>query len=243
MNPDKVVVHVVDRQRRQMILDLLAKGIRQSGETAVVHPDSEVLALDIAGADFLRVRASLDCLRFTADACRGAVAALAIGVDLPVHLDEHGVVDVVAECCINRLQVRLVAVAGQLHAIGKAWRKVFHKGACRARITLADHEAGNQLCIGVDGYPRPDVATVALFEFLGRHLLLLTAHEAPKLIDLNQFAGKVHQRLVHVLGTGRAKLYQKLRNRIFGNAGHAYCRTDRASLNQGANHLNLLSFI
>ena len=43
MNPTRVVVHVEQRQGVYVVVQLLAKGVRQSGEPAVLHPDVEVL--------------------------------------------------------------------------------------------------------------------------------------------------------------------------------------------------------
>ncbi len=53
MNPAEIVVHVVDRNRVLVILDLLRKCVSQAGETA--HPQShrEVLALANAGGNML----------------------------------------------------------------------------------------------------------------------------------------------------------------------------------------------
>jgi hypothetical protein len=96
------------------------------------------------------------------------------------------------------------------------------------------------LCVGVDGDPRPDVSARGLLPLLRRRLLFLTSDEAPDFVHLNQLARKLHERLTHVVRTGRAKFHQELGNRIPGNPGHAYRRTDRIALNQCANHLNLL---
>jgi hypothetical protein len=76
MNPDKAVMHVVDRQRRGVIIDLLGESVRQPGESPVVHPDREVLALYVGRADVLRIRSSLDYFRFAANALRRAIAFL-----------------------------------------------------------------------------------------------------------------------------------------------------------------------
>jgi hypothetical protein len=60
VNPAEVVVHVVKGDRGNVILDLLGERIGQAGEAAHLHPHREILALDVAGADVLRVRASSD---------------------------------------------------------------------------------------------------------------------------------------------------------------------------------------
>ena len=49
MYPDETVVHVVDRQRCDVIFDLLGECIGKSGEAADLHLHREILALHVAG--------------------------------------------------------------------------------------------------------------------------------------------------------------------------------------------------
>jgi hypothetical protein len=51
MNPAEIVVHAVERNRGDMILDLLGESVRQPSKPAHVHSHREVLALDVAGGD------------------------------------------------------------------------------------------------------------------------------------------------------------------------------------------------
>jgi 16S rRNA U516 pseudouridylate synthase RsuA-like enzyme len=46
VQPDKVVVHRVQRHRAGMVLDLFAESVCQPSEAAHVHPHREVLALN-----------------------------------------------------------------------------------------------------------------------------------------------------------------------------------------------------
>ena len=62
-------------------LDLLAEAVGQAGEPAHVHPHGEVLPLDVAGADVLRVRVAGDRLGDGAEADGRAVPPLALGSD------------------------------------------------------------------------------------------------------------------------------------------------------------------
>src|SRR5436190_17719510 len=56
MNAAKIVMHVVQRDRGDVILDFLREGIRQTSEAAHLHTHGEILALYVAGADVLRIR-------------------------------------------------------------------------------------------------------------------------------------------------------------------------------------------
>ena len=126
MNPAEVVVHAVKGNRRNMALDFLRERIGEPSETAHRHAHGEVLAFDIAGADVLLVWAASDNLGFAADARRGAVALLPFGI-IPVHLNQHGVVDIGAEPIRNGGKVYLVAVRRKLDAVCQAARKVLNK--------------------------------------------------------------------------------------------------------------------
>jgi hypothetical protein len=55
MNPDEIVMHEVDRQRCDVILDFFRVSIGQTRVAAHLHTHREILALDKAGADVLRV--------------------------------------------------------------------------------------------------------------------------------------------------------------------------------------------
>ena len=53
MNTPKVVVHVKQRNHRDVIVQLLAEGIRQASKPAHIHPHVEILPFHIAGRDVL----------------------------------------------------------------------------------------------------------------------------------------------------------------------------------------------
>jgi hypothetical protein len=105
----------------------------------------------------VRVRITLDALGFAAHADCRAVAPPAFGVDFTINLDEHGVVDIVAERCLDCGQIRFQPIGRQLHAVSETARKIFHEIARRLRVSLAKHEARRQLRIRVDCNPRPDI--------------------------------------------------------------------------------------
>lgn len=55
MNTAEIVVHVVQGDSSNMIFDLLRERVGEPSEAAHLHSHGEVLALDIAGADVLRI--------------------------------------------------------------------------------------------------------------------------------------------------------------------------------------------
>ena len=51
MNPDKVVVHVVDRERRDVVLQFLRERISQSRHASNLHSHGKILPFNKARAD------------------------------------------------------------------------------------------------------------------------------------------------------------------------------------------------
>jgi hypothetical protein len=81
-------------------------------------------------------------------------------------------------------------VSGQLDAIGEAASEIVHEVVGRTRIAVADVPARNQLCLGVDRRPRPDIAPT-LLALVGGHVLLFAAYERPNLVALDALAGQI----------------------------------------------------
>ena len=47
MNPDEVVVHAVESNRRNVVFQFLGEGVSQSREPALLHPQRQILTLDV----------------------------------------------------------------------------------------------------------------------------------------------------------------------------------------------------
>jgi hypothetical protein len=76
MHPREVIVHMEQSQHSDMVLDLLAEGIRKPGEAAHIHPHVEVLTLHIAGADVVVIGLSDDVYALGTKTLRRAVASV-----------------------------------------------------------------------------------------------------------------------------------------------------------------------
>ena len=116
MNPDEVVMHVVKRNRRDVILDFLRERIGQPSESAHLHSHREVLALDVAGADVFsgRTTANRSLRRTRADS--GAVTALGVA-RLRIVFDQLPIVDVALESTANSREVGAMGIRRELNAI------------------------------------------------------------------------------------------------------------------------------
>ena len=232
----EVVVHEVQADRVFQVLHLLGERIGQPREAAHLHPHGEVLAFGVAGGDVLGIGVAVAPAHIGPDALGGAIAALGFGC-LPVDLGQHRIVDVRAECALHGLQVGLVAVRGQLHAVGEACGEIEHEGAGRVRIARADRERGDELGVGVDGRPRPHVAIPELARVFLGDVLLLGVAERPDFVALEPPTGEVPQRRVLVVQARGPGIGQEGQDRPLGRAGDTTGCPDRVALDQCPQYL------
>src|SRR5581483_3777466 len=94
-------------------------------------------------------------------------------------------------------------------------REIVHELTRSTRVACTDHPRSNQLGIGTQRGPRPDVTnTEDAFQVL-RDILFLRADERPDFIALHPLAWQVAQRLVLIVVAGFAYISEQLRNRVF----------------------------
>ena len=231
MNPDEIVVHVMQGQRRDMVFDLFGERVRQASEAAHLHPHREILALNVTGVDVLRVWRS-DFGFLLASGANGRAVALLFSGIRAVDLHQHGIVDIFTEAVCNGCQVAFQSISSKLHAIGETAREVLNKLGRASWITPANQPGANELAVSVNGYPSPDATDAELIALLVRNVLILGTNERPNFITLNALTGKIHQRTVEVFRAGRAEFDQQLRNSILRCSSHPHDGANRATLNQ-----------
>ena len=235
----EIVVHEVQSHRRLVAGKLLGKRVGQSGEPPHRHAHGEVLPLDVARADVLRIGIAGDILAPNADALSRAVALLSLWRGA-VQLLQQGIVNIVAERFLDRLKIRLVAVAGELHAAGQALAQIIDESQRILAIASADHPARHQLGIGTDGRPGPGIASAVGRGLRGRHVLGLRIGERPDFVDLDALARQVTQMRVLIGRTGSADVHQQLGDRVLGSAGDAHRGADAVALHEAADDLGAL---
>jgi hypothetical protein len=239
MYPAQIVMSVVKGNRGNVIFEFLRERVGEPGEPAHPHSHGEILTLNVAGGDVLRIGRTYLGLFLTAIADGGAVPLLAVRI-VAVNLDEHGIVDVFAEPIGDGLEIRLVAIGGELHAVSEAASEILYEGRGASHVTLTHQPRANKLRVRIHSYPSPYATNAELIALFARQVFILGSDERPYLVALNALARQVHQSLIRVLSASRAEFYQQLGNRVFGNTGHAYRRTNRIAFHQRANHLYLL---
>ena len=105
----------------------------------------------------LLVRGASDRHLATADVSGRGIATPHALRRLAVQLDQLGVVHVGAESILYRVQIRLVAVRGELDAIGEPRLQVADERHGVLAIAAANHVGNDQLRFGLDARPRPYV--------------------------------------------------------------------------------------
>lgn len=222
MNLAEVVVGEVQRDHVSMHLDLLAKRVAEPSEAAHVHPHGQVLPLNVAGRDMALVWISGDCGGLDARDLGRRVAMMGGAARVhvrPVVLLQHRVVDVDPEGVLNGVQVDLMAVGRQLDARREPAGHVGHEVVGVSGGALPDAVSDDQLGVGIDSRPRPDIAPLSAL-LLG-HVLGLGAYERPDFIALNAARLQGPRGGVVVGGAGCAEIAQELFDGHPSHASHA----------------------
>src|SRR2546428_8034773 len=110
-------MHEVERDGGLVVVHLLRESVRQPGEAPHAHPHRQILALYERRGDIRGVWVAGDALLKLARADGGAVATLGgrvLASVALVGLDEHRVVDRVAEGPLYGFQIGLVTIRSQL---------------------------------------------------------------------------------------------------------------------------------
>ena len=191
-----------------MIFEFLAESICQPRKAYHRHSHCQILALSKRRVDEVRVRVAFDRLRLDADACGRAVAA-GTGIIIGKYLDEHGVIGIEVHC-FYRLQIRLVAVRGELHAIGQPRPEIAHKRSACVLAAVANVPRHDQLGVAINSGPRPNVARAFRGSFGGANVLFLGVGKTPNLVALNGLGSDVSDLFIMEGGTKLSSVYQQL---------------------------------
>src|SRR5687768_9309834 len=137
---------------------------------------------------------------FATSANSRTIALLALGI-VSVNLHKPGVIDIFTERLQNGLEVSSQTVRGKLNAIRKAGGHIRHERISGLRVAFAKSPARNQLSVGINCCPGPNIPRDLTLRNVRRDLLLLAVAEGPNLIDLHALAGQMSERPILI---GRA---------------------------------------
>lgn len=213
MDAAEIVVHEIERQRENVVVELLAESVGEPGEAPHRHTHREVVPLDVRGRNMLAVGNAGDAAFAGADARRGAVAARNANLGA-VQLHKLRVIDAAGESVVNCLYIRLVAVCSKLDAIGEPVGEVVHELRRVTGITPANEVGDDQLAIGVDGGPSPYVASFLRRRLRPRDVLCLGVAERPDFIALDALRRDVADQLIVKLDASLASVREQLRDGV-----------------------------
>lgn len=238
MNSSEVVIHIVKRNRVAHVIKLLAKTVRQSGESSHRHSHREVLPFYETGRDVVWVWVAGNRSRLASDTLAGAVTSI-IG-RVTVELDKHRIVDLATERALDGLQVGSVSVCRKLYARLQAASKIVDELVRGDRVTSPVMPARNQFRIGVDGDPGPNVAVAKHAALFFWDVLFLGIAERPDFVTLKATTIEILKRCVLILQARITNLSQQAHDSILGNTRHSNRGTNRVAFNKGRNNLSAL---
>lgn len=239
MDLREIVIHEVKRDRRDVVLNLLREPIGEPREPAHVHTHRQVLALYEARADFLLIRGAADDVLFSADAFSRAVLPGLVERG-PVNLYQYGVINLPTKGAVNRVDVELEPIRGDLNPVSKAALEVIHKIAGRLGVAATDNPRGNELGFRVDGRPCPNVSGPPFRIHFGRDVLLLGIDERPDFIAFKSIQLQILKGIILVIKAGRADVSEQFQDGILGNPSHAHGGVNRNSLYESGYDLDAL---
>ena len=114
-----------------------------------------------------------------------------------------------------------MTVARQLDAIGKTPGEIVHENHGGVAISGADIEGRNELTVGVQADPRPNVTRALRSALRRRNVLLLGIAKGPRLIDLYALARKVDEHPVLIVRECLPSVLQELLKGGSADAGQA----------------------
>ena len=107
----KVVKHVVQADRVDLILNLLAVRVRQSRESSHRYSHGQILAFNEAGGDMVTIAIIANRLSPCADATWRRVARFMF-TNAAIEVDQHRIVNFAAGRAFDRFSMRAMTVAG-----------------------------------------------------------------------------------------------------------------------------------
>ena len=232
MHAAKVVVHVEQRNHRDVIVELLAEGIRQPSEAAHIHSHVEILALHKTGGDVRLIWVADDFDALGAKTLCGAVAFLSLRI-VAEDLHQLRVVDLISKRIRNGKQVHLMAVRGQLDSVRQPASNILKEVRRTPRIPPAYSPTDNKLRVRVNCGEGPNVSSVSGAIPHGlRNVLLLGRDKAPNLIDLDTLRRYVANSHVLVLLASLTDAHQQPKDSALRHASQPNGRANRAPFDQ-----------
>src|SRR5258708_4003761 len=226
----EIAIHKVKGHGVGMIVDPLRESVREPSKAAHVHPHREVLALDVVGTYVLRIGILAHRLHLTANADRRGVSRL-VFKGSAVNLLQLSIVNIRPECTLNRFQICLVGVYGDLYSILDSTGAILHEVFGPVCSASTDEVTNDQLRIRVDSDPRPNIAPANFF-FRGTDVPSLCSDVCPYLVTLKTMNRQLTNVVVVIYHARLTEIDQKFSHGVPRNPCDPRSGTDAVSFDQ-----------
>lgn len=156
---------------------------------------------------------------------------------IAVDFNQHRVINLCTKSVFNRIQIRLMAVRGQLHTVCKSVFQIMDEVVGRTRISCADIPARHEFRFSINCRPCPNVA-MPFRLMLRRSVLFFTADKRPNFITLQSAAFQIAKCLVLVGRANATGINQELYNTIYRRVRQPRRGTYAVTLNQATEDLS-----
>ena len=120
-----------------------------------------------------------------------------------------------------------MAVRGQSDPVRETGAQIVHEPHGAFAVPATDEIRDDELRVGFDRSPSPNVASAFRRGLRSAHVLLLRVYERPDFIDLNALGRHVANVRIMVGHTGAAGIRKQLRDRVLADARQTRNCTDR----------------
>ena len=156
-----------------------------------------------------------------------------------VALYDAPVVNVAAPALKHGVSVRGELVGADLHTTFDTARNLTREGRALEHVALPDVVVRNELRVGVERNPRPEIADLVLI-VSRRQLRLFLADEGPNLVHLQALAANALDRVGHEALASAADAHDQLEDRVAMHARHALGRANGSAFGERAEDCRLL---
>ena len=234
MNAAEIIEREMQSDSRFQMRRFFAESVRQSRQPAKLHPHSEVLPFHKTSRDVLRIGVSL--AHFGYDLHDWPWGVPRIGIVLAIIAKQFCELREVRICPKGfryGKSVMVKCIGRELYTIRKAIVEVPQKRSSIGPRTLANPKRRNQFGLGINRNVNPLISDFRRVNVTQMATFFL--HEAPQLINLQIFAGKISHSIIHQTRTVFASDNKQPHDGVAIQAREPFCAANRAALNKAVN--------
>lgn len=235
----EIVMNGVEADSMAKVINVLGKGICQPCKPPHGHSHCEILTLDVTGRNITRIRLPI----YNGCGCPDALGWTVVRFRLrrnSIQFNQGCIVNLGTERTFYGFQICAMSVSSQLDSVSESTRKILHELIGASGVPRTHEIRNNQLCVGVNCNPSPNIPVPELAPFIGGYILLFCIAELPDFITLNPARFNPANSVIVKLRTRRSNTFQEAEDCSLGYSGHTAGSADGISFHEGGNYGNLL---